>query len=365
MKPKGAYKKINGTYKLINGMQHIGIGVEDIDRTWKWYRRYFGLDIPFFDAVAEAPLMQHYNRGVTIEKRAAMVMNLQGGCAIEMVQPTSFKNRKPEFEPKLGDLGIFATRVKSRDIEKSFNLFVDDGVDTSSMVTTPDGKPSFFVKDPNGLFFQIMKGDDDWYAKLDHVSGGTTGALVGVSDMDASLKFYTEMIGFSKVAYDKSGTFEDWKDSLPGGGGRFRRVLLEQPNGGLGNFGEMMGKTHIELVQSLDREPVKIFKGRQWGDVGFVHLAMDVKGLHELELDFNACGHPFTCDSENILSMGKTQVHCVYVEDPDNTLIELIEVYKFPLIEKIGFYMDVSKRHPEKPVPSWMIKMMRFSRVKD
>ena len=137
-KPKGAYQLVNGSYKLINGMQHIGIGVFDIDRSWKWYRRYFGLDIPFFDAVAEAPLMQYYNCGNVIEKRAAMVMNLQGGCAVEVIQPTSFVPQKADFTPQLGDLGIFMARVKTTDLQKSHNLFKEGGEQVSNIMTTPD-----------------------------------------------------------------------------------------------------------------------------------------------------------------------------------------------------------------------------------
>ena len=37
------------------------------------------MDIPFFDAVAEAPLMKGYTKDEIINKRAAMILNLQGG----------------------------------------------------------------------------------------------------------------------------------------------------------------------------------------------------------------------------------------------------------------------------------------------
>ena len=79
----------------------------------------------------------------------------------------------------------------------------------------------------------------------------------------------------------------------------------------------------------------------------------------------NSIGHGFTCDSSNGLHMGKTRVHCTYVEDPNGTLIELIEVYKIPLIEKWGLFMDLQNRPPYKPIPKWMMKMSRFTRVKD
>ena len=87
--------------------------------------------------------------------------------------------------------------------------------------------------------------------------------------------------------------------------------------------------------------------------------------MDQVERNLSAIGHPFTCDSSNGLHMGKTRVHCTYVEDPDGTLIELIEVYKIPLMEKWGLFLNVEKRDPLKPLPNWMLKTMRFSRVKD
>ena len=38
----------------IQGIQHMGIAVSDMDASLKLYRKLFGLDIPFFDAVAAA-----------------------------------------------------------------------------------------------------------------------------------------------------------------------------------------------------------------------------------------------------------------------------------------------------------------------
>ena len=60
-----------------------------------------------------------------------------------------------------------------------------------------------------------------------------------------------------------------------------------------------------------------------------------------------------------------TKVHCTYIEDPDGTLIELIEVYKIPIIEKLGINLNVEKRPASKPLPDIMLKAMRFSRIKD
>jgi catechol 2,3-dioxygenase-like lactoylglutathione lyase family enzyme len=352
-------------YSNINGIQHLGVGVQDLDSSWKWYRKFFGVDIPFFNAEAAAPLMDVYTNNETIVKRAAMVLNLKGGCAMEVVQPTSFVPQPAAFEVLQGDLGISIGMVKTPDLKKSRAFFLSEGaVVLSEIVKRPDGVETFFVKDPNGLQFQVFQ-SDQFFCNYDHVNGGVVGCSIGVSDVEKARVLYSELLGYTEVVYDETGTFEDWAN-LPGGKGKFRRVLLGQKAPVLGNFAAITGTTYIELVQVLDRTPQKIYKDRIWGDVGFVHLGFDVKGMVELGKKLDEKGYGFTCDTNDALTMGEnTRVHCTYIEDDDGTLIEMIEVFKIPLIEKWGFFLNVEKRHPSKTLPKMMLKAMRFSRVKD
>jgi catechol 2,3-dioxygenase-like lactoylglutathione lyase family enzyme/uncharacterized glyoxalase superfamily protein PhnB len=352
-------------YKIVNGVQHVGVGVYNHAESWKWYRKFFGLDVPFFNAEAAAPLMDIYTNNETITKQAAMVMNLQGGGAMEVVQPTSCTPKGPDFEVQLGDYGIFVTQVKSKDVAGAYQYFKENGAEVLGEISkTPNGLACFCVKDPNGLIFQIVAGND-WYSKPTYATGGIAGCTIGVSNIERSCELYSELMGYEKVVYDETGVFEDWNNVLPGGQHQFRRVKLVQKESPTGGFGKLSGPLWIELVQVIDREPRKIYENRIWGDVGFVHLGFDVRGMAKLGEDLAAKGFPFTCDSSNGLHMGKTRVHCTYIEDPDGTLLELIEVYKIPLIEKWGWFMNVEKRDPKKPLPSFMLKAMRFSRVKD
>ena len=75
----------------IHGIQHLGVGVPNHEASWKWYRKFFGMDIPLFNDEAEAPLMTIYTKGKVISKRAAMILNIKGGCAMEVVSPSTFQ----------------------------------------------------------------------------------------------------------------------------------------------------------------------------------------------------------------------------------------------------------------------------------
>lgn len=352
-------------YKRINGIQHIGVGVPDSETAQKWYRKFLGMDIPIFDGVAPAPLMDIYTNNETITKRATMILNLQGGCAMEVVNPTSFQATQADIEFQLGDLGIFISQVKTRDVRKAYEYFNRNGAKVlTEVVQMPDAGDTFYVKDPNGLLFQVLKGQH-FYTKGKHVTGGPNGCVIGVSDVSKALRLYADILGYDKIVYDETGIFKDYK-VLTGGKKRFRRIRLAQSNPPGGGFARVSADTYIELIQAIDYKPKKIYAGRLWGDIGFVHLGFDVRGMKELGKDLDAKGFGFTCDTNDTLDMGgTTRVHCTYIEDPDGTLIEMIEVYKIPIFEKLGIFLNVERRDPLKPLPDFMLKALRFSRVKD
>lgn len=370
----GTIEKVAGTtnrgnrnevmYKRINGLQHIGVAVQNMDASLAFYRKFFGLNIPFFDSVQPAPLMKYYTRGETITKRASMVMNLQGGCAIEVIQPTSFQPIKARFDVQMGDLGILATQIRTRDIEVSYKFCKQQHAPGLSEIGRDAlNRPTFFITDPDGLWWQFVQ-DQQQYSKGKHHSGGVLGCTVGVSDVDKAMGLYAALLGFDKVESDQTSRFIDWQ-SLPGGQSEFRRVVLSQSNQPGGGFAKVTGKTYLELVQARNHQGRRLFDNRIWGDTGFVHIGLDVKGMKALGRDLQLAGFGFTCDSNDALSMGNTKVHCTYIHDLDHTLIELIEVYKVPILEKYGIYLNVEKRDPLKPLPDLMLKALRFSRIKD
>lgn len=286
-------------YKMINGIQHVGIGVPNHETSWKWYRQNLGMDICFFSGAAEAPLMKIYTKGEVINKQASMILNLHGGCAMEVVTPLSFNASQAKNKAELGDIGIFYAGIKAPDVALAYNSFTENGISVLGPIkTSPIGRESFFITDPNGLIFKIHPGKD-WFIKptKEIKTGGVSEVCIGVSDIDTSLKFYSDILGYDEILMDETKVFDDWK-YLPGGKKRCRRVLLGQQNKPKGGFAHLSGITYIELVQSVDVAPKKIYTGRIWGDIGFVHLGLDVKGMKALGEDLKAKGFGFTCDSK-------------------------------------------------------------------
>jgi catechol 2,3-dioxygenase-like lactoylglutathione lyase family enzyme len=355
--------------KIICGIQQIGIGVTNVYEVWKWYKEFLGTDIRIFEDSTVAELMLPYTGGQPRERHAVLTVNLQGGGGLEIWQYKGRTPLAPSFNVQIGDYGIYAIKFKCRDINVVYNSFTSKGVEP---LTRPQKNPAginhFFVKDPFNNTFEIYE-STSWFKNNGKPTGGVSGAIVGVSNIDNSLKIYTKLLGYDKILSDLTGNFNDL-NGVPGGSGTFRRVLLTHSKPRKGAFSALFGDSQIELVQALDRAPNKIFKDRLWGDLGFIHLCFDIKNMDCLEKECNDLGFPFTVNSnikhndKGSFDMGEAAGHFTYIEDPDGTLIEFVEAHRLPLLKSLGISLNLNKRDPEKSLPHWIINLMGLKKVK-
>lgn len=354
---------------VISGIQQMGIGVSDLKEAWKWYRSHFGMDCRIFEDEAEAKLMLPYTGGKPRSRHAVLALNLQSGGGFEIWQ---YKGRKPihiEEEIRIGDLGILACKIKTKNIPATLLSYQEKGVNVPS-VSSPDpsGRQTFFMKDPFGNIFQVVEAQD-WFRDEKKHTGGSFGAVIGVSNIEKSVVVYSDILGYDTVVYDKTGVFDDLK-YIPGGDRECRRVLLKRSEKFSGPFSKVLGDSVIELICTTGTVGKRTYKDRFWGDPGFIHLCYDMQGMDELKKSCESLGFPFTVDSKdshdgNSFDMGEAAGHFSYIEDPDGTLIEFVETHKLPVLKKLGIYIDLRKRDPRKSLPNWILKALRFSRVKE
>ncbi|WP_205748923.1 VOC family protein [Emticicia sp. CRIBPO] len=341
---------------LISGIQQVGIGVPDAEAAFKWYNKNLGLDVPVFDDVAEAKLMTKYTVGNIRQRRAILAVNMAGGGGAEIWESKRPLPLAAKTEPEIGDLGIYAVKIKCQDIAKYAQT------SGNTVVNTPEGKPSVWLKDLYGNQLQVVE-DGSWFKPALSNTGGVLGAIIGVSDMEKALKLYKDTLGINEVIYDVTGTFEDFK-ALGAGQKRFRRVVLKKEKSESGAFTNLFGNIAIELVQALDGKPNVIFEGRSWGDLGYIHLCFDAIDMEKLKEKCENNGFQFVVDSSNTFDMGEAGGRFSYIEDPDGTLIEFVETHKVPILKKIGWYLNLKKRKTQKPLPNWMVSTLGWGRVK-
>ncbi len=348
--------------RIISGIQQVGIGVTNADEAFRWYRKIFGTNIVVFKDAATASLMQRYTGQQAHDRYAILALNMQSGGGFEIWQYTSRTPVPSAIPIQLGDLGIYAVKIKSKDVTKTFSYYQQEGVELLSAPSKmPSGKEHFFIRDPYGNIFEITE-DDYWFTNSDCLTGAVCGVTIGVSSMDKALAFYKNLLGYDIQLYAGQGVYADWH-SLPGGAHSFKRVLLAHSRKPEGAFSKLLGPTYIELVEVTDRTPVKIYDNRFWGDLGFIHVCFDINGFNAHETICNENGFPLTVNSSNSFDMGQASGHFAYNEDPDGTLIEYVETHRVPILKKIGWYLDLRKRNPQKPLPNWMVKSLRFSKV--
>ena len=348
--------------KVICGLQQVGIGVKSAEETWKWYRENFGIDIPVVADEGVAERMLPYTGGKPQPRYAVLAICLQSGGGLEIWEPRGRALNYPKEQPRLGDLGIFIAKIKTRDLQATYDDFSRKGFRLLSAPATFAGLRHFYMQDPWDNLLEIVEDTYVMVPSKRFPTGGSYGAVLGVSDMDRSIAFYGKLLGYDEVRADEVGIFEDMK-ALPGGDRLLRRVLLAHPKPFAGPLSELMGPSVIELVQAVEDQPGKIYEGRYWGDPGFIHLCFDVRNMDAVKADCEALGHPFVCDSGADFDMGDANGHFTYIEDPDGTLIEFVETFRIPVVKKIGFYIDFKKRDDYKPLPHWMIRALRFLRV--
>lgn len=346
----------------ISGIQQMGIGVPNVVQFFDLYKQAFGMNVRMFDDEGTAELMLPYTNNQPQNRRAILALNLRGGGGMEIWQYTTRKPLPPTFTPELGDLGLSVCKIKSDDVQGAYNHVKKHLKILTEPQKAPDGLLHFFCEDPFCNVFEVMEGLPFFNGGRSK-TGGVAGTIIGVSNMEKSMKFYKETLGYDMVIYDETAVFPDLQ-GIRGGDKTFRRVLLAHSKPRVGPFSKLLGASYIELLEAKNYEGRKLYEGRQWGDLGFIHLCFDVKNMNQIKANCEKLGYPFTVDSSpnnERFDMGEAAGRFTYLEDPDGALIELVETYKIPILKKFGIYLNLERKNPLKPLPDWLLKMLRFA----
>lgn len=147
---------------------------------------------------------------------------------------------------------------------------------------------------------------------MDHIG-------IGVSDMDASLRFYREL-GFVDVAFDHLGPLPGLAALTGTSSTRARVVYLRSAHP------TVLGRSGIKLVQLLDREPPPVPAGFAYGELGICEVCVHVKDYEEFHAGLVRSGHKVLMEpNDQVLEPYGTRCGLSYIEDPDGAKIEFIE----------------------------------------
>ncbi len=351
--------------ELIGGILQVGIGVEDMPEARGWYHRNLHFSAQVLEEHSVTELMKAYTGGVGHERHAAVVMNMSGAGGLEVWQYLSREPQQPVSPPRLGDFGVFAVKLKTPDLGRT-NKLMEMRIRATPISTDISGKPTYFCHDPFGNAFQVIEGKH--YFSHPKMTSGVFGCIIGCKNLEKSIEFYTNILGFELREKREAEVVESFKD-LSGGESKYRRAYLTKPVSDIGGFSKFLGETEIELVQAVDYEGVPMYKDRYWGDPGFIHVCFDVRDMEAIKKHCESVGHPFLVDSYETergqsFNMGNVMSRVAYINDPDGTAIEFVETHKVPLIPALGLAINLQKKKTNKNVPDWVLKLLALKKVK-
>ena len=133
-----------------------------------------------------------------------------------------------------------------------------------------------------------------------------------VSDVERSTAFYRDLLGFRLLSLaERPPGFAELATGIPGA--HLKTAYLEAPGG-----------HRLELIQYLHPPGVKL--DTRTNNVGSAHLALDVDDLHRVYRELKAKGVRFKGDPIEIPTGPNKGNLMVYMLDPDDFTLELIQV---------------------------------------
>lgn len=316
---------------MIEAFQHVGIGVEDIERSYHFYRKVLGFSVKLNDHEEEMEEMIQIT-GSLCTMRVIMAMNLSGGAAVELVQHTSSEPRPMKRGSTWGDLGYLATGVRVNGLEEVVSSLKGKGVEFETDTLTfelPKGGTwsSAFIADPDGLLVELLETAELRVARSKPRIGGFSHVTIGVSDMERSIRFYGDILGFDVVMFDRQVPPDEL--AAVTGGKACRMVMLKRSRKSRSKLPLEGGM--IQLVHTPGHQGKPLFAGRRWGDVGIMEFALDVDDVRGTYEEVVGAGAQPFCEPTRIDMGWGTVGTFAYVKDPDGSIVEMVEV------ERMGY----------------------------
>lgn len=133
-----------------------------------------------------------------------------------------------------------------------------------------------------------------------------------VSDLDRSVRFYCDALGFEKAESHEIGT-------------EFAR-LMDLPDVAVTSQFVRRDTTAIELLAFHDPAPFGPAERRAVNQLGLTHLSFRVPDIEAAVMRITALGGAVVETSRTEIDLGGTGLEFVYCTDPDGVRVELMDL---------------------------------------
>ena len=307
---------------MFAGVDHVGIGVGDMDVALDFYGRRLGFTEVLFDHSGALPGLEELTHRPRREARTVMLRSasptpLGSGC-IKLVQVLDGDGPPPmPAAQQYGEVGICEVCIHTRGTEAVYRSLVDELacdplMEPVSAVLEPTGVSCdlAYVADPSRGKVELIEWTGLWKAlpgppRLE----GVNHVAFGVSDMDATREFYAQL-GFSELLFESHGFFDAMAPWYSGPLPDQHMVLVQSARG-----------AGIEPVRLTPQAPDA--RG-EWGHVGPMEFAVGVSNLEQAVARLTSQGVQFLSDAHTV-DVGTGEWRYAYLQEPDGCYVSLVE----------------------------------------
>lgn len=307
---------------MFEGVNHVGIGVSDMDRSLKFYGELLGFTEVIFDYTGSLPGMEGVTGKPETKARVVMLRNQNKGPVglgmIKLVYLLPPDKAEPIPDSEIwGETGIAEIALNTRNSAAKFGELVLKGAKPLLTPSIPDVFPPYdnnvvavsYIADPDGGKIELNAfcvawpglGTEPRIEGINHVA-------FGVSDMDNSLKFYREL-GFTELVVDFAGYVDSMATWYPKPT-KLRIIILANYHG-----------AWIEAIGHYP--PSKDIKG-SWGRLGPMEFAVGVSNIEKAYKELKKRGVKFLSTPQTI-DVPSGQWSYAYMVAPDNLCVSLTE----------------------------------------
>ncbi len=310
---------------VFRGVDHIGIGVGDIDEAIAFYGRHVGFDEVLFDWSGAVPGLEAL-AGRTPQARVAMLASSAatpvGPGRIKLVQVLDGDGPPPRPEGQAwGEVGVCEVCLHVRDVEAVHRGLVAAGCDelmapmSAAVVPHDVALDISYVADPWGTKLELIEWTGLWRSLPGSPRAeGVNHVAFGVTDMARTRAFY-ERLGFTELLFESTEFFEPmapwyrapwYSKRLPA-----QHMTMPMPPQGA-------------AIEPVVLDPPGHDCRGAWGHLGPMELAIGVSNLEvavaELRgVEIELRGEPATVE------VGGGEWRYVYFAEPDGNYVSLVE----------------------------------------
>ena len=220
-------------------VKSVGMTVSDMDRSVAFYSELAFQKVSDVEVLGE----QYEHLEGVFGARMRIVRMQLGNEYLDLTEYLTPRGRPIPVDSRSNDLWFQHIAIVVRDMDQAFEKlralkvqFVSTGPQTlPASLPAAAGIKAFYFRDPDGhnlevIYFPPGKGDPRWQEKTDKLFVGIDHTAIGISNTDASLKFYRDLLGLRKAGESENfGTEQEHLNQVFGA--HLRITGLRAPSG--------------------------------------------------------------------------------------------------------------------------------------